>query len=45
MSLRPALPAVDPEIVPALDRVLTKRWVGEDGLERIGVDFGRRAKS
>jgi hypothetical protein len=40
VSLRPSLPAVDPEIVPALDRVLTKRWVGADGFERVGVDFG-----
>ena len=40
VSLRPALPEVDPEIVPALDRVLTKCWVGADGFERIGVDFG-----
>ena len=40
ISLRPALPAVDPDVVVALDRVLTVRYIGGDGLERIGVDFG-----
>jgi hypothetical protein len=39
VSLRPTLPAIDPEVVVALDRVLTVRTVGKDGLERIGVDF------